>query len=41
MGPGKKKLKWCVMVVKGQCGWLVEVPVVPVVVIQFEEVWER
>ena len=40
MGPEKKKLKWGVIVVKGQRGWIVEVPVVPVVVIQFEEVWE-
>jgi hypothetical protein len=41
MGSEKKKLKWCVMVVKGQCVWRVGVPVFPVVVIQFEEVWER
>jgi hypothetical protein len=41
MGPGKKKLKWgVIIVVEGQCGWIVEVPVVPVVMIQFEEVWE-
>jgi len=40
MGPGKKKLKWGVIVVEGQCEWIVEVPVVLVVVIQVEEVWE-
>jgi hypothetical protein len=40
MGPWKKKLKWGVIVVEGQCGWIVEVPVVLVVVIQVEEVWQ-
>jgi hypothetical protein len=40
MGPGKKKLKWGVIVVEGQCEWIVEGPEVLGVVIQVDEVWE-